>query len=289
MRYAVLVTGPAGAGKSTFCASFLTHIRLSKRSANLVNFDPAASPSSFEYEPAIDIKDLVSLDDVMGELGYGPNGGLVYCFEYLMQNMDWLEEELGSFEDDYIIIDCPGQIELYTHHPFLPSLVRDLQRLGFRVCATYLIESQFMEDRYKFFSGVLSAMSAMVNLEIPWINIMSKMDLVTSNPDDPKSGGRNGIRRKKDIARYLDPDPLLLATTRGQEANVPNPRFHALNQAIVHLIEDHPLVSFLPLDLSSPDSLETVISHIDYTMQYGEDEEPKEPPDLDEGDFEGME
>jgi hypothetical protein len=77
-----------------------------------------------------------------------------------------------------------------------------------------------MEDKYKFFryvplrggtgqkqflngaisSGVLSAMSAMVNLEIPWINIMSKMDLVTVNPDDP-AGGRNGLRGKKDIAR----------------------------------------------------------------------------------------
>lgn len=77
-----------------------------------------------------------------------------------------------------------------------------------------------MEDKYKFFryvlhgdrpcqglclkpaisSGVLSAMSAMVNLEVPWINIMSKMDLVTANPDDP-AGGRNGIRAKKDIAR----------------------------------------------------------------------------------------
>jgi len=49
------------------------------------------------------------------------------------------------------------------------------------------------------------------------------------------------------------------------------------------------LVSFLPLDLTNPDSLETVISHIDYTMQYGEDEEPKEPHDLDEGDFADME
>lgn len=35
-------------------------------------------------------------------------------------------------------------------------------------------------------------------------------------------------------------------------------------------------MSFLPLDLTKVDSLETVISHIDYTMQYGEDEEPKE-------------
>lgn len=79
-----------------------------------------------------------------------------------------------------------------------------------------------MEDKYKFFryvslherirrmprlkpavsSGVLSAMSAMVNLEIPWINIMSKMDLVTLNPGD-SAGGRNGIMTKRDIARSL--------------------------------------------------------------------------------------
>ncbi|KAF9006450.1 GPN-loop GTPase [Cyathus striatus] len=288
MRYAVLVTGPAGAGKSTFSGAFLTHLQTSKRTGHLVNLDPAASPTSFEYEPVIDIKDLVSLDDVMNELEYGPNGGLVYCFEYLLQNMDWLEEELGSYEDDYLIIDCPGQIELYTHHPFLPTLVQNLNRLGIRTCAVYLIESQFMEDRYKFFSGVLSAMSAMVNLEIPWINIMSKMDLVTANPDDNASG-RNGLRARKDIARYLDPDPLLLASAPGRESNAQNPKFHALNQAIVQLIEDHPLVSFLPLDLTNPESIETVVSHIDYTMQYGEDEEPKEPHDLDEGDFQDLE
>lgn len=50
-------------------------------------------------------------------------------------------------------------------------------------------------------SGVLSAMSAMVNLEIPWINIMSKMDLVIHKSSDEAGSARNGIRRKKDIAR----------------------------------------------------------------------------------------
>jgi len=284
MRYAVLVTGPAGAGKSTFASSFITHLTASKRSCHLVNLDPAADAASFEYEPAVDIKELINLEDVMDELGYGPNGGLVYCFEYLLQNMDWLEEELGGYEDDYLIFDCPGQIELYTHHPFLPTLVQNLNRMGIRTCAAYLIESQFMEDRYKFFAGVLSAMSAMVNLEIPWINVMSKMDLVTQNENDT-AAPRHGVRGRKNLARFLDPDPLLLAALPGQEANKSNPRFHALNQAIVQLIEDHPLVSFLPLDLSNTDSLETVVSHIDYTMQYGEDEEPKEPHDLDEGDF----
>ena len=45
-------------------------------------------------------------------------------------------------------------------------------------------------------------MSAMVNLEIPWLNIMSKMDLVTANIED-KGSGRNGLRTRKDIARWV--------------------------------------------------------------------------------------
>ncbi|KAH9951761.1 GPN-loop GTPase [Amylocystis lapponica] len=291
MRYAVLVTGPAGAGKSTFCNAFLTHLQTANRTGHLVNLDPAAESDSFEYEPAIDIRDLISLEDVMAELGYGPNGGLVYCFEYLLQNMDWLEEELGGYEDDYLIIDCPGQIELYTHHPFLPTLVRNLNRLGLRTCAAYLIDpNSWRTSTSSSGNGVLSAMSAMVNLEIPWINVMSKMDLVTSSTEDA-ANGRNGIRARKDIARFLDPDPLLLVSAPGsrEERTERHSRFHALNRAIVQLIEDHPLVSFLPLDLTSPDSIETVLSHIDYSMQYGEDEEPKEPHDLDEGDFMDME
>jgi hypothetical protein len=49
-------------------------------------------------------------------------------------------------------------------------------------------------------------------------------------------------------------------------------------------IEDHSIVSFLPLDITNEDSLTSVLSHIDHTMQYGEDEEPKAPEDLDGGE-----
>lgn len=55
--------------------------------------------------------DLISLEDAMDELELGPNGGLVYCMEYLLDNMDWLKDELDNFDDDeYIIFDCPGQV-----------------------------------------------------------------------------------------------------------------------------------------------------------------------------------
>lgn len=55
--------------------------------------------------------DLISLEDAMEELELGPNGGLMYCMEYLLDNMDWLKDELDKYdEDEYIIFDCPGQV-----------------------------------------------------------------------------------------------------------------------------------------------------------------------------------
>ena len=46
----------------------------------------------------------------MDELQLGPNGGLVFCMEYLMENLDWFEEQLGTdWEDEYMLIDCPGE------------------------------------------------------------------------------------------------------------------------------------------------------------------------------------
>ena len=81
MRYAVFVTGPAGAGKSTFCVNAVQHLQTLKRTVHWMNLDPAADPEGFEFEPAVDIRNLIELEDVMTELGFGPNGGLVYCFE----------------------------------------------------------------------------------------------------------------------------------------------------------------------------------------------------------------
>lgn len=98
---------------------------------------------------------------------------------YLLNNLDWLDDELGPYADDYLIIDCPGQIELYTHIPLLPRLAHHLESsLNFRISATYLIDSQFMQDKTKYFAGAMSAMSCMMSLGVSMLCCMSKMDLV---------------------------------------------------------------------------------------------------------------
>jgi hypothetical protein len=56
---------------------------------HIVNLDPAAE--SFAYKPALDVRELVTVPDVMEEMELGPNGALVYSMEYLLENLNWLE------------------------------------------------------------------------------------------------------------------------------------------------------------------------------------------------------
>ena len=93
-KFGVLVMGPAGAGKTTFCNALIQHLQTTRRSCFYVNLDPAAE--TFSYEPDLDIRELITLEDVMEELGLGPNGGLIYCFEFLLQNLDFLSEALDQ-------------------------------------------------------------------------------------------------------------------------------------------------------------------------------------------------
>lgn len=40
------------------------------------------------------------------------------------------------------------------------------------------------------------------------------------------------------------------------------------------------MVGFLPLNISDEDSIALVLQHADHCLQYGEDEEPKDPGDV---------
>jgi len=72
-----------------------------------------------------------------------------------------------------------GQIELYTHVPIMRRVVNQLQNWNFRVCGVFLIDSQFCVEQSKFLSGMLTALSSMIQLEIPFIHVLSKVDLLS--------------------------------------------------------------------------------------------------------------
>ncbi|KAB8210523.1 GPN-loop GTPase 3 [Aspergillus bombycis] len=283
-KFGVLVMGPAGAGKTTFCNAVIQHLQHTRRSCFYVNLDPAAE--SFSYEPDLDIRELITLEDVMEEMGLGPNGGLIYCFEFLLQNLDFLSEALDPLSEEYLIIfDMPGQIELYTHIPLLPSLVQFLSRAGplnINLCAAYLLESTFVVDKAKFFAGTLSAMSAMLMLEMPHVNILTKMDQV-----------RDMVTRKE-LKRFTNVDVQLLQDDDADAMGDPSSKdtllsggsFKQLNRAVGQLIDDFSMVSFLQLDVQDEDSVAAVLSHIDDATQFHEAQEPREPNDEQEVNYE---
>lgn len=264
-RYGQLVMGPAGAGKSTYCATMQKHCESTKRSAHVVNLDPAAE--IFEYAVSIDIRDLITIDDVMEEIDLGPNGGLVYCMEYLISHSDWLEEQLGQYEDDYLIFDLPGQIELYSHIGVVPRLIEMLTNMGYHLCAVYLLDSHFMSDAGKFIAGTMQALSAMLHLELPHVSVITKMDLLPNSETDSEM-----------YAKFFDTD--IVSLLEEMKKNTPK-RFHNMNTALAQVIDDYNMVTFVPLNIMDEDSISICLQHVDNAMQYGEDEEPKEPKDDD--------
>ena len=94
MPFAQLVIGPPGSGKSTYCDGMQQLMSAIERKCSIVNLDPANDHTS--YTPALDVRDLIPLEEVMDTEKLGPNGGVMYALEELEHNVEWLEEGLNE-------------------------------------------------------------------------------------------------------------------------------------------------------------------------------------------------
>uniref|UniRef100_A0A915D6T3 GPN-loop GTPase 3 n=1 Tax=Ditylenchus dipsaci TaxID=166011 RepID=A0A915D6T3_9BILA len=264
MKYCQLIVGPAGSGKSTYCRTIQEHCKTIGRTMFVVNLDPAAEV--FDYECAVDIRELISVDDVMEdkELALGPNGGLVYCMEYLVENLEWLHEQLNEAEDDYFLFDCPGQIELYSHLSVMREIVDSLKLWNFSICTTFLLDTTFCLDADKFLAAALTTLSTMVSLETSAINVLTKFDLLNSED-------------RALVEVFLDGDIKSVLDRPGSSgSSVWDSKHRKLTEAIASVLEDYSLVKFLPLNVEEEDTITELLMVIDNTIQYGEDVDVKD-------------
>lgn len=236
MFYGQVVIGPAGSGKSSYCHLIQGMAKTLKRNILVVNLDPAAE--QFKYECILDVRDLISVDDVMELTKLGPNGGLVYAMEYLIENPEWLLEEIGNLgEDDYVLFDCPGQLELYTHMDLMRRVIDSLKRVGFNLCSVAMVDSTFLSDEPKFFSGILMALSIMMNLELPHVTVLSKCDLVEDKQNLSKYLNADYKQKKVD---FYDLSHMEQFRKEAEEVPVPKSRFdlkfHNLSQKIKQIV-----------------------------------------------------
>ncbi len=136
MPFGEIICGSPGSGKSTYCYGKHQLFTALSRPISIVNLDPAND--NIPYPCAIDISSLITLQDVMNEYQLGPNGGMLYCMEYLEANYDWLEDRLKELgKDAYVLFDLPGQVELSTNHESVKRIIERLTKGGFRVCLSF--------------------------------------------------------------------------------------------------------------------------------------------------------
>jgi len=276
-----IVMGPAGSGKSTYCQAMQHHAETlgggpRKRTIHVANLDPAAE--EFDYQVAFDIRDLISVEEVMEELNLGPNGALVYCMEYLLNNTDWLQDELDNFGDDeYLILDCPGQLELYTHIPLMRNIIDRMRMWGYgnTMVAVFLLDATFVADSAKFISGSLLSLSAMIALELPHVNVLTKCDLLSEDDVErtlelssaTELWGREQDRNSIMPANYEE------GTEEQRRLEQRRRNRSRLTDSICQLLDDYTMVNFLPLNIRDEESIDHVLSCVDATIQYGEDVE----------------
>ncbi|XP_052296771.1 GPN-loop GTPase QQT1-like isoform X4 [Citrus sinensis] len=178
MVFGQVVIGPPGSGKTTYCNGMSQFLSLIGRKVAVINLDPAND--SLPYECAVNIEDLIKLSDVMMEHALGPNGGLVYCMDYLEKNIDWLQSKLEPLlKDHYLLFDFPGQVELFFLHSNAKNVImRLIKKLNLRLTAVHLVDAHLCSDPGKYVGALLLSLSTMLHLELPHVNVLSKIDLI---------------------------------------------------------------------------------------------------------------
>ncbi|XP_068656364.1 GPN-loop GTPase QQT1 isoform X2 [Aristolochia californica] len=254
MVFGQVVIGPPGSGKTTYCNGMSQFLKLVGRKVAIINLDPAND--ALPYECAVNVEDLIKLSDVMTEHSLGPNGGLVYCMDYLEKNIDWLESKLKPlFKDHYLLFDFPGQVELFFLHSNAKNVITKLiKKLNLRLTAVHLVDAHLCSDPGKYVSALLFSLSTMLHLELPHINVLSKIDLI-------ESYGKlafnlefyTDVQDLSYLQNHLDQDPRSAKK---------------LTKEFCDVIENFGLVNFTTLDIQDKESVGNLVKLIDKSNGY---------------------
>lgn len=278
MPFAQLVVGPPGSGKSTFCDGMQQFLHAIDRNCAVINLDPANDHTS--YPCALDVRDLVPLEEVMEQESLGPNGGVLYALEELEHNIEWFEERLKEIKDEYLVIDCPGQVELFTHHNSLPTIFHRLEKLGYRLVVVQLLDSHALSQPTLWISSLLLTLRSMLHFPYPLVNVLSKIDNLSKA--EPLPFNLDYYTEVQDLS-YLLPhleaeqagfslaslasDPTIdpqsvLDRARARESPLAR-KWTRLNEALIQLVDDFGLVSFQPLAVEDKASMAALVRAID--------------------------
>ncbi|KAG9081942.1 hypothetical protein FS749_007273 [Ceratobasidium sp. UAMH 11750] len=179
----IITIGMAGSGKTTFVQRINSYLRSapspatgSPRAPYVINLDPAVANVPFEAN--IDIRDTVDYREVMKQYNLGPNGGILTSLNLFTTKFDQVLTlvEKRAAEVDYVILDTPGQIEIFTWSASGAILTDALAAAG-PACLAYIIDTPRCSAPATFMSNMLYACSILYKTRLPFILVFNKTDV----------------------------------------------------------------------------------------------------------------
>jgi GTPase SAR1 family protein len=169
----LIMVGPAGSGKSTLTKAFGELLKSEGYAVNYLNLDPGAE--SLPYTPSYDVRDLVTVEQIMKEERLGPNGALIRAAEITEANLHKILSKIqGKGKSDFTIIDTPGQMEIFLFRGLGPKLSTSLRG---RTLSVSIIDPSLLRRKIDIVVLKLLGLVVELRLGVPSIEVLNKSDL----------------------------------------------------------------------------------------------------------------
>lgn len=172
----IIVVGMAGSGKTTFMNRLVCHTQASNIRGYVINLDPAVLTLPFGAN--IDIRDTVKYKEVMKQFNLGPNGGILTSLNLFATKFDEVISVIEKRADqlDYVLVDTPGQIEIFTWSAS-GAIITEAFASTFPTVVTYVVDTPRSASPQTFMSNMLYACSILYKTRLPLVVAFNKTDV----------------------------------------------------------------------------------------------------------------
>ena len=204
---AIFVTGTAGSGKSMLTSKILEYYQTNGVFASVLNLDPGVE--SLPYRPDVDVRDYVDIVQIMKQYDVGPNGSMIMANDLIATKIEDIQNEIHGVNPDYLIVDTPGQIELFAYRASGPFFIQNID--ASEKTNIFLYDGTMIVSPSNFISISLLATSIKLRLGLPTINVMTKTDLIPDKIDQVLKWSSDPISLEEEL-KTLEGETYSLAT-----------------------------------------------------------------------------
>lgn len=205
---AIFIVGTAGSGKSLLASKVLDYYTRNGHFVGMLNLDPGVE--NLPYTCDVDVRDHVDIVSIMKQYDLGPNGSMIMANDLIASKIDELQREVDDVNPDYLIVDTPGQIELFAYRASGPFFIQSLNTE--QKTSIFLHDGALITTATNFVSIALLATSVRLRLGLPQVNVITKMDLIEDKIKDILRWSTNMASLEEAIAKESDGESYILAT-----------------------------------------------------------------------------